>query len=101
MLVNIVLDIPKGDTQVVLNVSQGKFKFLARSKLKWKSKKNVEIFIVERVDFILHLLPIPYRVKTCLMFYHAKTSLQGKFRTISLAANFADFPISPILRLII
>ena len=40
MLVNIVLDIPKGDTQVVLNVSQGKFKFLARSKLKWKSKKR-------------------------------------------------------------
>lgn len=64
-------------------------------------QKNVEIFIVERVDFILHLLPILYRVKTCLMFYHAKTSLQVKFRTISLAANFADFPISPILRLII
>ena len=62
-------------------------------------QKNVEIFIVERVD--LHLLPIPYRVKTCLMFSHAKTSLQVKFRTISLAANFADFPISPILRHII
>lgn len=38
MLVNIVLDNPKGDTQVVLNVSQGKFKFLARSKLKWSKK---------------------------------------------------------------
>jgi len=33
MMVNIVLDNPKGDTQVVLNVSQGKFKFVVRSKL--------------------------------------------------------------------
>jgi len=54
------------------------------------------MFMVERVDIFLHLLPMPHRVETC---YHAKTSLQVKFRTISLAGNFADFPISPILRL--